>query len=212
MAVVTAVTQQDEDEFFGLDWQSFEAIRSQLLPILKRYELKTCKIGIVPNFEVLSSIIDLIHEFQPEVKIVWDPVIRSSSGFQLMDGENVSLLRKILGGLTLITPNAEEQQILESILETDLTKTNLVSSLIKGGHTSEEEAIDRLHTEDQTYQFASKRLVGFDKHGTGCVLSSAIVANLASGFDLPKACDRAKQYMTRFLQTSTTKLGLHHRL
>jgi hydroxymethylpyrimidine/phosphomethylpyrimidine kinase len=48
-----------------------------------------------------------------------------------------------------------------------------------------------------------------EKHGSGCVLSSAIVSNLA-GNDLRTACYLAKDYIETYLQSDPTKLGYHH--
>ncbi len=51
------------------------------------------------------------------------------------------------------------------------------------------------------------RLPGKGKHGTGCVLSSAILANVALGKDVPTACEIAKQYMNEYLQSGEGRLG-----
>lgn len=47
------------------------------------------------------------------------------------------------------------------------------------------------------------------KHGSGCVLSSAIIARLAYGDSLLAACTAAKIYTTGFLYSNTTLLGHH---
>jgi hydroxymethylpyrimidine/phosphomethylpyrimidine kinase len=50
----------------------------------------------------------------------------------------------------------------------------------------------------------------YSKHGSGCVLSAAITANIALGKDLASACKKAKIYIEKFLNSNTTLLGQHH--
>jgi hydroxymethylpyrimidine/phosphomethylpyrimidine kinase len=52
----------------------------------------------------------------------------------------------------------------------------------------------------------------YAKHGSGCVLSSALAANLALGCLLPAAAIRAKQYTRQFLSSNKTLLGWHRSL
>ncbi|WP_432803752.1 bifunctional hydroxymethylpyrimidine kinase/phosphomethylpyrimidine kinase [Chitinophaga horti] len=47
------------------------------------------------------------------------------------------------------------------------------------------------------------------KHGSGCVLSAAITANLALGDPLVRACGKAKAYTYQFLKSNSSLLGLH---
>lgn len=51
----------------------------------------------------------------------------------------------------------------------------------------------------------------YPKHGSGCVLSSSLAANLALGYALPEAALYAKRYISRFLTSNKTLLGWHHR-
>jgi len=48
-----------------------------------------------------------------------------------------------------------------------------------------------------------------EKHGSGCVLSSAIASYLALDFPKTKACYKGKRYTERFLKSNRTKLGYH---
>ncbi|MCQ2107841.1 MAG: bifunctional hydroxymethylpyrimidine kinase/phosphomethylpyrimidine kinase [Fibrobacter sp.] len=67
--------------------------------------------------------------------------------------------------------------------------------------------MDILLHEGKEYKFSSPRLPGDGKHGTGCVLSSAILANVALGKSLPEACQIGKDCMNEFLQSGEGKLG-----
>ena len=70
--------------------------------------------------------------------------------------------------------------------------------LLKGGH-SVSDASDLLYREGQLQWFRGKRIPNPNTHGTGCTLSSAIAANLAKGFPLDEAVQRAKEYLTQAL-------------
>jgi hydroxymethylpyrimidine/phosphomethylpyrimidine kinase len=48
------------------------------------------------------------------------------------------------------------------------------------------------------------------KHGSGCVLASAITGYLSLGNDLESACKLAKSYINRFLNSNQTLLGYHY--
>jgi hydroxymethylpyrimidine/phosphomethylpyrimidine kinase len=60
--------------------------------------------------------------------------------------------------------------------------------LLKGGHHQKKIGVDTLYTKKESILFLPKNHRSQKKHGSGCVLSSAIVSNLALGNDLRTAC------------------------
>jgi hydroxymethylpyrimidine/phosphomethylpyrimidine kinase len=50
----------------------------------------------------------------------------------------------------------------------------------------------------------------FAKHGSGCVLSAAIAANLARNQSLEEACRNAKTYIEKYLNSTPTLIGHHY--
>lgn len=81
--------------------------------------------------------------------------------------------------------------------------------LLKGGHNPEEIGVDYLYTANNILRLAPNNTSVFEKHGSGCVLSSAITANIALDQDLKTACTNAKKYTETYLQSNQTKLGYH---
>ena len=82
--------------------------------------------------------------------------------------------------------------------------------LLKGGHRQEQTGTDTLYYKNSVHDipgeaFKNKK----DKHGTGCVLSSAIAAYIAQGEGLLNACRKAKQYVEKFIQSNAGNLGYH---
>ena len=71
--------------------------------------------------------------------------------------------------------------------------------LVKGGHL-EGAAVDVLWDGARETIFESERIDTENTHGTGCTLSSAIVANFALGYGLLEAIDRAKNYVTEAIR------------
>ena len=76
-----------------------------------------------------------------------------------------------------------------------ISDANHCAVLLKGGH-SVSDANDLLCAQGKMTWFAGKRINNPNTHGTGCTLSSAIAANLAKGFPLADAVQRAKDYVS----------------
>ena len=58
------------------------------------------------------------------------------------------------------------------------------------------DANDLLYADGEMQWFEGKRIDNPNTHGTGCTLSSAIASNLAKGYDLDTAVERAKAYIS----------------
>ncbi len=204
LAVITANTTQTENSDFSVDWISLSQVVFQLEKMLQTYDVEVVKIGIVPNVEYLEKIVETIKFYRPEAKIVWDTVLRSSSGTVFFKEEDFATLHKILLNIDLITPNALEYQVFEdnNILPRDKT-----AILLKGGHRKDAVGEDLLYAKQGTYAFQKSDRKVYDKHGSGCVLSSAIVAYWAKEKDLVKACEKAKVFIEQYLASSKGLLG-----
>jgi hydroxymethylpyrimidine/phosphomethylpyrimidine kinase len=68
---------------------------------------------------------------------------------------------------------------------------------------------DYLFGGGKEHSFRPRENAKYAKHGSGCVLASAITANLAKGYNLQRSCLMAKQYTLRFLNSNSTLLGYH---
>jgi len=209
--VCTAITAQTEEECLHVRWLSEEEIILQLTPLFENYPISAVKLGIFPSIELLETILRWIRNKNENVFIVWDPVLKATSGFEMLNLAKTDFYH-LLSLVDLITPNAPELIKFTLNSELNLSAEQLkayTSVLLKGGHSDEEECTDYLFTKEETYSYTKERLQGYSKHGSGCVLSSAIAANVALGYSLPEACQKASAYMHHFFLSSTTKLGLH---
>jgi hydroxymethylpyrimidine/phosphomethylpyrimidine kinase len=118
----------------------------------------------------------------------------------------------ILKELYLVTPNLDESGILGSLSTEENCKAaaNHCPVFLKDGHGKGELSTDRLFVGTEVMEYSSERIKGAEKHGSGCVLSSAITAYLFLGHTLTEACALAKEYTRQFLQSSDGLLGMHH--
>jgi thiamine-phosphate diphosphorylase len=127
-----------------------------------------------------------------------------------------SLLSDILNKIYLITPNYDEAQTLFGNSCSDeeiqrLADRHGVNILIKGGHRGDESPFvcDSLYSVGgQRSDFRVLRSAQ-RKHGTGCMLSAAIVAYLAKGFTLRQAVGRGQLYVASNIKKSRGMLFLN---
>lgn len=201
LGVTSAITFQNDNTFEGLQWCVFETIENQIAP-LQKYSVKAVKIGLIDSLEVLEKTIKCIDTYFDKPIIVWDPVLKATAGFDFH--ESVKLNKYLAKRITLITPNRPEYEKLETNGFED------ISILLKGGH-AQNRGTDILKTNGKEIEITGEPFEKkIDKHGTGCVLSSAITAYLAKNFTLEEACRKAKKYIEKFILSNTSNLGFHN--
>jgi hydroxymethylpyrimidine/phosphomethylpyrimidine kinase len=214
LAVNTAQTLQTEDHFISIKWESENDILTALKTLLNKYDVTAVKIGVVENIDRLKNIISFVHQKKAGIKIIVDPVIKSSSGFVFWNEQiNEIVLKEMLAKVFLLTPNYNEVlQLMPSTIAKDAAQkiSAHCNVLLKGGHNEEEKGVDYLFTKNGVVKFDPGSADGCAKHGSGCVLSAAITANIALGFSLQTACTNAKKYIEQFLSSNKTLLGYHH--
>ena len=207
-AVCTALTQLNEEEFVAPGWVIWDRIEAQLGTLFKKHKFKYVKIGLVEKARTLKRIVEFVRNESPDAFIVWDPIASASAGFHFM--RETDKFIPVMKSIDLVTPNQDEFAYLGLGLAQSRGEIHLgqdFAVLLKGGHARGRESIDTLWYKDELCKFMSPRLPGKGKHGTGCVLSSAILANVALGHDLPEACQIAKNYMDEFLLSGEGRLA-----
>jgi hydroxymethylpyrimidine/phosphomethylpyrimidine kinase len=212
LSVCSAITAQNENHFYDVNWLSLADIKNQLEPLIGHYSFEIIKIGLIQDLSLLSDLIDYLSNRIPNSKIIWDPIISSSSGFVFHENSSAELLKKICKKIYLLTPNLNEIAFFipgEETLNACTQLSKHCALLLKGGHQLSKKSTDKLYEKGiEIASFTSTRKA-YDKHGTGCVLSASIAANLAIGKSLTNSCELAKSYIDNFLTSSTTKIGYH---
>ncbi|MGN7810058.1 hydroxymethylpyrimidine/phosphomethylpyrimidine kinase [Flavobacterium sp. 22076] len=211
--ISTANTIQTENVFHEIQWTNSDFIIRSIETLFNSYKISTVKIGIVSSLNDLNQIISTIKNLSPTTKIVWDPVLKSTTKFEFMTIEDYSHLYKILSKIDLITPNYHEIEILfPGFISKMLCKEIKipVNILLKGGHNETEIGTDRLFLKNEIYDLFPTEKECSEKHGSGCVLSSAIASNLACNQTIKEACKNAKKYIEKYLSSTSTLIGYHY--
>lgn len=221
LAVCTANTIQNDIEFEDCHWVDVNVIKNQIEILFNRFKIDFVKIGIVQNWKILHEIIDVLIEKNSAVKIVLDPILKSSSDFDFHSSNKNSKgdcfenhFEEVLKKIYLLTPNYQEIEKLyvgKTIKETIEHISGKTNVFLKGGHRKDNVGKDTLFTKSgKHFTLNPKGQNLSEKHGSGCVLSTAITTYLALKFPLLKACFRGKKYTEKVLSSNKTLLGYHN--
>lgn len=203
-SVITSVTSQNTLGVQATFDLPVNVVDQQLLAVLSDRKPDAVKTGMLGNESIVECVSH--HIKRNKIKnLVVDPVILSSSGKTLLSKKGVEALKSELLPLALlVTPNLHEAEILSGTTISRpsdrikaaraLMKTGVKNVLIKGGHAKGRPE-DYLYTGKKEYFLDAERLTREDMHGTGCVLSSAIISGLANGADLLSAVCQAKLFI-----------------
>jgi hydroxymethylpyrimidine/phosphomethylpyrimidine kinase len=179
-------------------------LRQQLEVLAKDCDIAAVKIGMLGNrgnAVVVGEFLDS-HKF---AHIVHDPVMKSSSGAELLDAGGIKYIAtELLKRASVITPNVPEAEILTGLTIKDVADMEAAARkiidmgaravIVKGGHM--ERAIDILFDGTEMVQLGGDKVKTENTHGTGCTFASAIAAQLASARSLLEAATLAKAYVT----------------
>lgn len=210
LGVCTAITVQTAAQCLNIEWRSLDEILSSINILMESYPVKVVKIGVIKDAITFSKIVETIQSNNNKTKIVWDPVLKSTSEFTFFDLSTLPLLKNVLKHIDLITPNYIEYKILKENKVLSESE-GPCSILIKGGHRQDKLGTDTL-IEKENEILLNPNHEGsdyFPKHGSGCVLSSAIASWLARGENIETACRKGKLYIEQFLKSSPSLLGFH---
>jgi hydroxymethylpyrimidine/phosphomethylpyrimidine kinase len=206
-SVITALTAQNTQGVHGIHDVPADFIRAQIDAVFSDLDVAAVKIGMLSQIASIEAVAQGLAAHSAR-NIVLDPVMVATSGDRLLAPEAVEALRKNLVPRSLVvTPNLPEAAVLvgdsvarnEREMEVQAREILALGArnvLIKGGHGAGDESVDLLIGEGDVLRLSAKRIATTSPHGTGCTLSSAIVAELALGLGLKSAAEDAKEYVT----------------
>lgn len=208
VAAITSLTVQSTEGVQAVHNTPSAELREQLDILANDCEIAAVKIGMLGNrgnAAVVAEFLDT-HKFP---HVVHDPVMKSSSGAELLDSGGIKYLStELLRRATVITPNVPEAEVLTGLTIKDpaameaaarkIVEMGAHAVVVKGGHM--ERAIDVLFDGDQATQLGGDKVKVDNNHGTGCTFASAIAAQLASGRGLTEAVMLAKAYVTKAIE------------
>jgi len=203
MTAVTAVTAQSTLGVTGVHPVPTEMVLAQIDAVIADIGVDAVKIGMIGSAftaEQVAGRLEQIRESQPDLPIVFDPVMVATSGAELADDATIRAFARLMKVATIATPNLPELKRLTSEDDPVAAALHLVGEhgcavLIKGGHEEGDALADALIETDNITSWQGQRIDTTSTHGTGCTLASAIAMFLAQGAALPDAVARAREFV-----------------
>ena len=204
VAALTALTVQNTQGVYSVYPSEPAVLKETIAALLADGRVKAIKIGMLAN-RANAAVVSEILESNPALPSVLDPVIRSSSGKDLMDDACQVFLRdELMKRAQVITPNLFEASAMTGLRVENLEAMKAAARklvemgaravVVTGGHL--DKATDVLYDGSGLEVFIGDRVKPDNTHGTGCTFSSAIAAHLALGRQLREAVVLAKAYVT----------------
>ena len=225
-SAITALTIQNTLGVTGIFVVPSSVVSEQIAAVMEDIAPPSIKIGMVKDATIVRHIAEAIKKYQPAF-IVYDPVMVSTSGHQLIDNDVIETIEKeLIPKVSLITPNMHEAEVLlrrkiGSIAHMEAAAKELASRyrihvLIKGGHLEGNGMCDMLaFPNGMVRQFTESKIETRNLHGTGCTLSSAIATLVAQKLiegnqiltdEMLVSCiGQAKQYVTAAIREGSLR-------
>ena len=205
MSVITALTAQNTVGVSGVMDVPSEFVAQQIDSVVSDIVPGAVKTGMLSSAAIVEVVAAKVRDYHLR-KLVVDPVMAATSGSTLLPPDAVEALCRCLLPLALIvTPNIAEARVLTGmdILRPDdmheaareIHAFGVKYVYLKGGHL-EGDAVDVFFDGTEFTYFRADRIAADDAHGTGCVLSAAMTANLAMGSSVLDAVRAAKDVVT----------------
>jgi hydroxymethylpyrimidine/phosphomethylpyrimidine kinase len=212
-SVITCVTAQNPKRVRNVEPCSPKIVRQQIESVFEELRPGAVKTGMLFSAEIVRVVASFLKK-QDRLPLIIDPVMISTSGAMLLKPAAIKILREHLLPLaTLVTPNLHEARILTGRKITSVENMRAAAreiharfgcaALVKGGHLrSGCEAVDIFFDGRTELLLTAPFAKGIRTHGTGCVYSAAVTAELALGHDLSDAVKLAKHYVTHAIAQS----------
>ena len=210
-SAITAVTVQNTAGVSGIHSIPAAIVGQQIKAVMDDIKPAAIKIGMIHTTEMAIIIVHVLKEY-PDVPVIFDPVVVSSSGYKLMEDSTIDVLKNELFPLAcLVTPNLDEAMLtadmdISTVEDMEVAaacflKLGCNAVLIKGGHLKGMNLYDvYLDKNGLKHKFESNFIDSNNTHGTGCTFSSAIAAYIALGNDILSSIEKAKSYVHRAIE------------
>jgi hydroxymethylpyrimidine/phosphomethylpyrimidine kinase len=220
VACITALTVQSTSGVRRVETVDSVLISETLEDLATDLEIAAVHIGMLGSGKVVKAVADFLSNPAPADRgrrsnrarlhnVVLDPIIRSSSGAELLDGPGIkSLIERLIPLADVVTPNIDEAAAITGMKVKDLEDMKVASAklhelgaaavVITGGHLEKATDLLSFTTERGVEQetFKAERQRSNSTHGTGCAFATAIACHLALERGLAEAALLAKTYVT----------------
>ena len=202
LTIITAITSQNTEKFFQVEPVSSKMIISQIDSILSDFKIDAIKIGMVYNSSIIKAIKSKLRYVK--VPIILDPVIKSTTGGELIEKNAIRYYKKMLMPLAfVITPNTFEAEVLTNTSiknEKDLLASakkiknfGTRNVVITGNNFGKQTISDFILENSNHYSIKSKK-ISKSNHGSGCTFSSALAVCIARKMNFRDSVEFAKKF------------------
>jgi hydroxymethylpyrimidine kinase / phosphomethylpyrimidine kinase / thiamine-phosphate diphosphorylase len=212
--VITSITSQNTKKFSKIEPISPKMIKSQIESIFSDFSVDAIKIGMVYNSAAIKAVYSKLNGLK--IPIILDPVLKSTTGGDLIKKNALSHYKKFLVPLAaIITPNIFEAEKLSGMrikTKKDLYKSakNIMKmgakSVVITGNEFERGKISDYIFKNSKSHFISGKKLPIINHGSGCNFSAALTVEIAKGKDLYSSVKFAKEYAYNSIKKSE-KIG-----
>jgi len=213
VSCITAMTVQSTSGVKRVEPSDPVLVADTLEELTADMEIVAVRIGMLGSAKVAKVVADFLARAGSKRdrmrNIVLDPILKSSSGADLLDSAGTAILIDRLIPLSdVVTPNIDEAASITSRTVKDLDDMKAAAAklhemgapavVVTGGHL--EKAIDLLsfttrHGVEQEI-FKAERQRSNSTHGTGCAFATAMACHLALDRGLAEATLLAKTYVS----------------
>jgi hydroxymethylpyrimidine/phosphomethylpyrimidine kinase len=222
VACITAMTVQSTAGVKRVDPIDPALVSDTLEELAADFDIAAVHIGMLGSGKIVKAVADFLAK-QPSDRatktsssgragfsnIVLDPILKSSSGANLLDSAGTRLLiERLIPLVDVVTPNVDEAMAITGLKVKDLEEMKAAAAklheigasavVVTGGHL--DKAIDLLsyRTKRGIEQevFKAERQRSNSTHGTGCAFATAMACHLALDRGLAEATLLAKTFVT----------------
>jgi hydroxymethylpyrimidine/phosphomethylpyrimidine kinase len=208
LTAITAVTAQNSMDVTAVHKVPLEMISRQIEAVVKDVTPDAVKTGMLSSGEIIKIVAGAVSKYGLK-NLVIDPVMKASTGSDLLDAPAAALLKELLFPLArVVTPNIHEAGILAGCRVAKLQEMEEAARILKklgpdvvvtGGHL-EGACIDVLYDGREMHHFHGERINSKNTHGTGCVFSSSLACSLAKGGSVKDAVQAAHDFTRRSIE------------
>src|SRR5579863_1607957 len=217
LACITGLTVQSTTGVRKVHALEPELLTDTLEELAEDFDIAAVRLGLVGDGKTAKAVADFLSAAPASrgqgrkarlPNIVLDPILKSSSGADLLDSDGAKcMIERLLPLADVITPNLDEAAAITGRKVRDLEEMKAAAAqihemgapavVVTGGHL--EKAVDLLSftTRRGVEQeiFKAERQRSKSTHGTGCAFATAIACHLALDRGLAEATLLAKIFV-----------------
>ncbi|MBZ5689732.1 MAG: bifunctional hydroxymethylpyrimidine kinase/phosphomethylpyrimidine kinase [Acidobacteriia bacterium] len=222
VSCITAITVQSTSGVKRVEAVDPALVTDTLEELVADLDIAAVHIGMLGTEKVAKAVADFLKPAGSDrsrlPNVVLDPILKSSSGADLLDPAGTRLLIERLIPLSdVVTPNVDEAAVITGMKKVEeldemkaaaakLHEMGAPAVVVTGGHL--EKAMDLLSfiTKRGVEQevFKAERQRSNSTHGTGCAFATAMACHLALDRGLAEATLLAKTYVSAAISNGQT--------